>query len=199
MVRIDLSSSLIYNLIITAFYWSWVAFEIWLISRDRGTVKNDSEDRGTRNTIIFWWSLGIVLGIFAIPNLVPALTIPGNANILFATGIFLISAGILLRFWSVRKLGNFFRSKIVIQEQHKLITTGPYKYLRNPSYTGVLITFIGFGIGIGNWLSLICLFISGLISFVRRISFENQALSKKFGNEYREYQKKTWSLIPFIW
>jgi protein-S-isoprenylcysteine O-methyltransferase len=199
MVRTDLYSSLIYNLIITAFYWSWVAFEIWLISRDRGTVKNDSEDRGSRNTIIFWWSFGILPGIFAIPNLLPGLTIPGNSNILFATGIFLISAGILLRFWSVRKLGKFFRSTIVIQEKHKLITTGPYKYLRNPSYTGVLLTFIGFGIGIGNWLSLISLFIIGLISFARRISFENQALPKKFGKEYEEYQKKTWLLLPFIW
>jgi protein-S-isoprenylcysteine O-methyltransferase Ste14 len=57
----------------------------------------------------------------------------------------------------------------------------------------------GFGVGIGNWLSLISLFIIGLISFARRISFENQALSKQFGNEYEKYQKKTWSPIPFIW
>ncbi len=199
MVRIDLSLSLTYTLIITAFYWCWIAFEIWLVARDRGTPINDSEDRGSRNNIILWWSVGIVLGIFAIPNILPTLTIPGNPNILFATGIFFISAGILLRFWSVRKLGKLFRSKIVIQENHKLIATGPYKYLRNPSYTGVVLVFIGFGIGIGNWFSLISLFIIGLISFARRISFENQALSKKFGYEYEEYQKKTWSLIPFIW
>lgn len=199
MVRIDLTLSLTYTLIMTAFYWGWIAFEIWLVARESGTLKNDSEDRGSRNTIILWWSIGIVLGIFAIPNLLPTLIIPGNSNILFAIGIFFISAGILLRFWSVRKLGKLFRSKIVIQENHKLITTGPYKYLRNPSYTGVVLTLIGFGIGIGNWLSLIFLFIISLISFVRRISFENQALSKKFGNEYEEYQKKTWSIVPFIW
>jgi protein-S-isoprenylcysteine O-methyltransferase Ste14 len=199
MVRIDLSLPLIYTLIITAFYWGWIAFEIWLVARESGTEKNDSEDRGSRNNIILWWSIGIILGIFAIPNLFPKLTIPGNPPILFATGIFFISAGILLRSWSVRKLGKLFRSKIVIQENHKLITTGPYKYLRNPSYTGVILTLIGFGIGIGNWLSLICLFIIALISFVRRVSFENQALLRKFGNEYKDYQKKTWSLIPFIW
>jgi len=199
VVRTDLSSSLINYLIITAFYWGWIAYEIWLVYRDRGTAKNDSEDRGSRNNIILWWSLGIILGIFAIPNLWPELTIPGNPNILFATGILIISAGILLRFWSVQKLGTFFRSTVVIQEKHMLITTGPYKYLRNPSYTAVLVIFIGFGVGIGNWLSLLCLFLIGWISFVRRISFEDQALLKKFGNEYEQYQKKTWSLIPFIW
>lgn len=199
MVRIDLSLPLIYTLIITACYWGWVAFEIWLISRDHVITKNDSEDRGSRNSIIFWWSFGIVLGIFAIPNLLPGLIIHGNSTLIFSTGIILILAGIILRFRSVRKLGRFFHSKIVIQEKHELIKDGPYKYLRNPSYTGTLISFIGFGIGIGNWLSLIILFFSGLVSFARRILFENQALSKKFGNEYEEYTKKTWALIPFIW
>lgn len=121
MVRINLSLSLTYILIITAFYWSWIVFEFWLVARERGAIKNDSEDRGSRNTIILWWSIGIILGVFAIPNLLPTLTIPGNSNVLFATGIFFISAGILLRFWSVRKLGKLFRSKIVIQESHKLI------------------------------------------------------------------------------
>ncbi len=199
MVRIDLSLSLIYILIITACYWGWVVFEIWIISRDHRIAINDSEDRGSRNSIIFWWSLGIVIGIFIIPNLLPGLIIGGNGTLVFATGIILILAGIILRFLSVRKLGRFFHSKIVIQEKHELITNGPYKYLRNPSYTGTLVSFIGFGIGIGNWLSLIILFFSGLVSFVRRILFENQALLKRFGNEYEEYRKKTWALIPFIW
>ena len=199
MVRIDLPLSLIYTLIITAFYWGWIAFEIWLVAREHETTINNSEDRGTRNNIILWWSVGIIVGIFAIPNLLPRLKIPGKGKMLFATGIFFIVAGILLRCLSVRKLGKFFRSKIVIQEKHTLIKTGPYKYLRNPSYTGVILTLIGFGFGIGNWLSLIFLFIIGLVSFVRRISFENQALSKKFGNEYEEYKKKTWALIPYIW
>jgi hypothetical protein len=51
MVRTDLSLS--YTLIITAFYWSWIAFEIWLVARDRGTVKNDSEDRGAEILLFF--------------------------------------------------------------------------------------------------------------------------------------------------
>jgi protein-S-isoprenylcysteine O-methyltransferase len=117
-----------------------------------------------------------VLGIFAIPNLLPGLVIHGNAGLLFTIGIILILAGVGFRFWSVMTLGRFFHSKIVIQEKHQLITSGPYRYLRNPSYTGVILTFIGFGIGIGNWLSLIILFACGLASFARRILFEDMAL-----------------------
>ena len=199
MVRIDFSLPLIYTLIITISYWSWIVFEIWLIVRDRGTIKNVSEDNGTRTNIIFWWSLGIILGIFTIPNLLPKLRIPGNAIMLFVIGIIIIISGIILRFWSVQSLGKLFRSTVIIQENHELITHGPYKHLRNPSYTGVLLTFIGFGIGIGNWLSLVTLFLIGLVSFVRRILYEDQALSRRFGCKYDEYRKKTWSLIPFIW
>jgi protein-S-isoprenylcysteine O-methyltransferase len=127
------------------------------------------------------------------------LVIHGNAGLLFTIGIILILAGVGFRFWSVMTLGRFFHLKIVIQEKHQLITSGPYRYLRNPSYTGVILTFIGFGIGIGNWLSLIILFARGLATFARRILFEDMALSKRFGHEYEAYQKKTWAIIPFIW
>jgi protein-S-isoprenylcysteine O-methyltransferase len=141
-----------------------------------------------------------VLGIFAVPNIVPRFVIPGNVAGLFTLGMALVWAGILFRFWAVRKLGKFFRSKVVIQDRHTLISHGPYKYLRNPSYTGVLLTLVGFGIGIGNWLSMIVLFTTGLLSFVRRIAVEDRALTERFGKEYEEYRKKTWGTgsIPLV-
>ncbi len=92
------------------------AFEIWLIFRDRRNAINDPKDRGNRNSIIFWWSLGIVIAIFTIPNLLPGIIIFGNVTLLFATGITLNLAGIIQRFWSVQKLRRFFHSKIVVQE-----------------------------------------------------------------------------------
>ena len=199
MVRLDTSSSVIYIVIITVSYWCWIAFEIWLVAREHGTAEDDSQDQGSRKTIIFWWSVGIVLGIFMVPNLLPQFALRGNVVILFIVGVTLIWAGILFRFWSVQKLGRFFRSKVVIQQEHELIKTGPYKYIRNPSYTGTLVTVLGFGIGIGNWLSIIVLLATGFISFVRRIAIEDRALTERFGKHYEEYRKRTWALLPFIW
>ena len=199
MVRMDTSSSVVFTAIISASYWCWIAFEVWLVARERGTARNDSQDKGTRNSIIVWWSIGIVIGIFAVPNLLAQLVIRSNAFVLFVLGITLIWAGILLRFWAVQKLGKFFRSKVVIQEEHTLIKNGPYRYLRNPSYTGILITLLGFGIAIGNWLSLVVLLAAGFVSFVRRIAIEDRALAERFGETYEEYRKRTWALVPLIW
>jgi protein-S-isoprenylcysteine O-methyltransferase len=119
--------------------------------------------------------------------------------VFFIFGIVLIWTGMLFRLWAVRTLGKFFRTKVVIQEDHTLITIGPYKYLRNPSYTGMLITLLGLGIGIGNWLSIIVLLTAGFIFLVRRIVIEDRVLARQFGKQYEEYKKRTWALIPFIW
>jgi protein-S-isoprenylcysteine O-methyltransferase len=199
MVRLDTSSSLLYTVILTVSYWCWIAFEIWLVAREHGTAQDDSLDQGSRKTIIFWWTAGIVIGIFAVPNLLPQFVIRGNIIVLFILGVALIWAGILFRFWAVQELGSFFRSKVVIQQEHELIKTGPYKSIRNPSYTGTLVTLLGFGIGIGNWLSTIVLLATGFISFVRRIGIEDRALTERFGKHYEEYKKRTWALVPFIW
>ena len=199
MVRTDTLSSLLYSVIITVSYWCWIAFEVWLVARERGKAKNNSQDQGSRNSIIVWWSIGIVVGIFAVPNLLAQFIIRSNAKMLFLLGIVLIWAGILFRFWAVQKLGMFFRSKVEIQEEHRLVTNGPYRYLRNPSYTGTLITLLGFGIAVGNWLSLFVLLAAGFISFVRRIAIEDRALAERFGEAYEEYKKRTWALVPLIW
>ena len=88
----------------------------------------------------------------------------------------------------------------MIQEQHQLITSGPYRYLRNPSYTAILTILVGFGFGIGNWLSLLVLFAAGVAAYAWRIAFvEERALAAQFGEEYQAYKKGTWALIPFIW
>jgi len=125
LVRIDTSSSFICILIISISYWCWIAFEVWLVARERGTWTKDTQDRGSRGSIIIWWCVGIVLGIFAAPYLMPHLVLPGNAVVLFVVGMLLVWGGILLRFWAVQTLGKFFRSKVEIKEEHKLIRSGP--------------------------------------------------------------------------
>jgi protein-S-isoprenylcysteine O-methyltransferase Ste14 len=61
------------------------------------------------------------------------------------------------------------------------------------------MTFLGFGVAIGNWMSLITLLAFGCIPFVLRIAVEDRALAARFGQEYEDYRRNTWSLIPLIW
>lgn len=117
----------------------------------------------------------------------------------FVTGIVLVWSGMLLRFWSIQTLGKYFRTLVHIHEDHQLITKGPYKYLRNPSYTGSITSVLGIGIALGNWASITAVFIAVSVGYVWRIRVEEMALKERFGAAYEVYAEKTWSLIPFVW
>jgi len=189
-------SSILYTVILSVSYWSWIAIEIWLIARERGDANAVYQDRGTRKVLITSWFIAIVLGIFTLPHLLPQFTIHSKV---VAIGIVLVWAGIAFRLWAIKTLGSFFNTRVAVREQQQLITSGPYYYLRNPSYTGTVMTFLGFGIAIGNWISLIALLMFGIIPYIRRIAVEDVALAARFGREYEEYRRKTWSMIPFLW
>jgi len=199
MVTSPVFPSLAFTLTITASYWCWVSFEAWIVARDRREVKGESLDRSSFTWVIAWLVVGIVVGVFATPVLLPRCAIRNGVTPVFIAGIALVWAGILLRYWAIATLGRWFRSKVVIQEGHALVTRGPYRYLRNPSYTGSLMTFLGFGLGVCNWLSVIVLSATGLAAFSRRIIVEDRALTGRFGREYQEYADRTWALLPFIW
>ncbi len=189
----------IYTFIFTATFWIWIFFELWVFVRERGSARDSSRDRGSTFSVIFVLIVGFVLA-FNLPEIAPQFNIQNSFAFFFALGIFFVFAGILFRFWAIQTLGRFFRTRVMIQEQHQLVTSGPYKYLRNPSYTAILIFLIGFGLGIGNWLSVLVLFIVGFIDYALRIALvEERALAAQFGKEFQDYKKKTWALIPFIW
>ena len=186
----------IYAIAFTISFWCWFVFEIWVFSRDRGKEKRDS--RGSGLWVIIVLVIGITLGL-NMPGIAALFNIQSHFAVYFIFGIVLIWAGILFRFWSIQTLGIFFSTRLIIQERHELITKGPYKYLRNPSYTGALTTFIGFGFGIGNWLSTAVLLFTALITYAWRIRVEDKMLLERFGQTYEDYKKRTWALIPFVW
>lgn len=113
--------------------------------------------------------------------------------------IFIIVAGMVLRWVSILTLGRFFTANVSIADNHRLVTKGIYHYLRHPSYTGVLISFAGIAITFRNWLSFIACFIPVLLVLLYRIRVEEQVLLNHFGNIYMEYKKHTKCLLPYIY
>jgi protein-S-isoprenylcysteine O-methyltransferase Ste14 len=80
-----------------------------------------------------------------------------------------------------------------------VITSGPYRWLRHPSYTGILLIAIGAGAAWGNWLGLGVLTLMTLVALVYRIRVEERALLEELGDSYRTYADLHRRLIPFIW
>jgi protein-S-isoprenylcysteine O-methyltransferase Ste14 len=172
--------------------------EMWVFSRDRRQAKGERRDRGSLPTIVMFQNLGF-LACFATPYLTDKGTIALPANLLFWSAIAIFWLGWLLRNWSVRTLGRFFRTTVLVQDEHQLITAGPYRHIRNPSYTGAILMFLGLGLAQGNSISVLAIVTGGLLSYVWRIRVEDAALRERFGEAYDAYRKRSWALIPPIW
>jgi protein-S-isoprenylcysteine O-methyltransferase len=185
-----------------ALFWlsfaGWIAIELAIWSRDRAKVNGRRDDRFSMVAI------GISIGVanslaFHAPRNWHAAQIDAPPHWLAAAGIVLIWAGIALRLWAVRTLGRFFRVTVTVQDDHRLVDTGPYRRLRNPSYTGALITMAGVGLAIGNWLSLAAMALIPILGFGWRIRVEEASLAARFGADYELYRGRRWALIPFLW
>jgi len=177
---------------------AWGAVELSLWARDRRGVAGVREDRGSATAI----SLAITAAMFiafSAPPTLPSLRVPAPPQLLVAIGAALAWSGIAFRLWAVRTLGRYFRVTVTTQDDHRLIDTGPYRRLANPSYTGALATLGGIGFAIGNWLSLGALVLLPLAGFAIRIRVEEASLARRFGDAFARYRAERWALIPFVW
>ena len=118
-----------------------------------------------------------------------------SAPILVA-GLTASGAGWFLRFWAMRELGRLFTFEIGIRSEHVLIQSGPYRWLRHPSYTGFLLLVLGLAL-IGRSLGLWLFSVPATVAFLMfRIRAEERMLARHFGESYRAYASRTWRLLP---
>ncbi len=118
---------------------------------------------------------------------------------LFFLGIVLMVAGIVIRQWSILTLGRFFTIDVRVAPDQTVVDRGPYRWVRHPSYTGLILFFAGFGLALGNWGSLIVLAVVPTAGLVVRIRSEERALLTSLGDDYRRYAAGRRRLLPGIW
>lgn len=177
----------------------WIGVEIYLVLRDnvRGMGKT-AIDRRTRNYNFI--SLILAISLAASISWITTFRFHGGGtSIVFWIGIIILCLGLFLRYWSITALGKYFRTTVELEKGQKVIQHGPYKYIRHPSYSGIILFCIGYGIAVQNWLSLIIAVSLPTISLLYRIKIEEAALVKGIGTEYEAYRMKTKKLIPRIW
>jgi protein-S-isoprenylcysteine O-methyltransferase Ste14 len=113
-------------------------------------------------------------------------------------GLAVYAIGGALRLWPVFVLGRRFSGLVAIQPEHTLVTTGAYRAIRNPSYLGLLIGALGWGLVFRSWVGVV-LALLNLIPLIARIRSEEELLRAHFGAEYEAYRARTWRLIPGIY
>jgi protein-S-isoprenylcysteine O-methyltransferase Ste14 len=114
-------------------------------------------------------------------------------------GVVLFVGGMILRWYSIIHLGRFFTVNVAIAADHQLVDTGPYRFIRHPSYTGALLAFIGFATVLRNWASVLVISLPIGFAFLYRINVEERALIQALGERYRAYMKRTKRLIPLVY
>jgi protein-S-isoprenylcysteine O-methyltransferase Ste14 len=178
---------------------AWIAFEIWLVVRDLIQGKGKmGRDRGTR----FYNFIAIAGGMTI------AGVLSGNSRFFFPggrsgtgfwIGLFIMLAGLGLRVWAVFALGASFRTTVETHADQHVVRRGPYRLVRHPSYSGLILMCCGYGIALQNWLSLAFVVVLPLVALLYRIRIEEAALVSSIGRPYEEYRSKTKKLIPWLW
>ena len=113
-------------------------------------------------------------------------------------GVILYVLGAALRLWPVFVLGSRFSGLVAIQSGHTLVTHGIYSLIRNPSYLGMIINMLGWGLAFRGWSGVVIALLL-LVPLIPRIHSEERLLGAHFGAEYDAYVARTWRLIPGIY
>ena len=111
----------------------------------------------------------------------------------------LVLLGLLLRFFAIYQLGQRFRAHLSIIKEQDLETSGLYKVIRHPSYTGLLVYYFGLGMAMQNYISFIILIIIPFFVVIYRIRIEEAFLLKYYGEKYEKYKSQTYALIPYFY
>jgi len=132
------------------------------------------------------------------PHVVPAATIRPGA-VAFAAGMVVLLAGLVLRGWSFKTLGQYFTHTVMVSSDQPVIVTGPYRVLRHPSYAGLILAGLGIGLASANWAGLAGLMLLSITALLWRIHIEESALAATLGDRYRAYAAQHKRLVPLVW
>jgi protein-S-isoprenylcysteine O-methyltransferase Ste14 len=176
----------------------WLALEVGLAVRDLVRWRARlSSDRGTRGIVALSLGGSIFVGVM-LRQWLPALDTPVPAAFALA-GLVVFWAGLVVRVWAVVALGGSFSTFVQADVDQTVVTNGPYRWVRHPSYTGLLLIALGLGLGARNWLSLLVCAVVPALGLLPRIVVEESELARVLGEDYRGYQGTTRRLVPGLW
>jgi protein-S-isoprenylcysteine O-methyltransferase Ste14 len=182
----------------------WLILELALLARDRqrGTG-GTARDRGTRavNFILIVVAILVADALTALIGKHSPLRIPGAGPYGWplVAGLVVVWLGLVIRVWAVVVLGRSFRTTVEVDAAQPVVSWGPYRWVRHPSYTGLLLIAAGYGLALSTWPGLLVCLVLPEFAILRRIGVEEAELTRVLGDPYRDYRGHTKRLIPGLW
>jgi protein-S-isoprenylcysteine O-methyltransferase Ste14 len=175
----------------------WVLSEIvggviipWLRRSGEAIKRKDNHSKLILSVSLY---VSVLIAMFFVLNNIAMLP-----DWFFYPGIFLIVVGIFLRQWAIFILGRFFTTTVSVQKDQKVVDDGPYRFIRHPSYLGMLLTLIGIGVALRSWVGILVILVICCFAIGYRIHIEERVLVSELGDDYIQYMKRTKRLIPFV-
>jgi protein-S-isoprenylcysteine O-methyltransferase Ste14 len=184
-------------IIIIAVSYLYGFFEVFMNLRQRSKSKvTTSSDKSS-----LWLLYGLITVGYALSFSIGATKIGRiyHWNTFFAIGMALVVIGFMIRIHSILTLKQYFTYSVAKVENHKIIGTGLYKFIRHPGYLGQIVIFIGISTSISNWLSILVMMIPITLGYLYRIKVEERFMLEQLGEDYLNYQERTNRLIPMIY
>jgi len=177
-------------------FYLWLGSELWIGYRHRAATGVAKQDFGSRFAVIgsVWATVAAGIGLaFWFPDA----AITSGRTALFVFGTILMLAGMALRWYSIQALGASFTVDVATRPGQEVMQSGPYRWVRHPSYTGGLVTLLGILLCCLNLASLAAIVVA-VAGYAYRIRVEERALATDLGPAYRDYMRRTKRLIPFL-
>lgn len=171
----------------------WAASEV--LYRVEGRIK--SREDGKSSEVI---GMAMLFNLVLLPVLAATRIghVPALAFEVSAAGLALAALGTGLRYWAILTLGRYFTSAVMIQPDQALVQKGPFRVLRHPGYTGVLLFGMGVGLAFANPVASLLFVLTQGAALVYRIRVEEAVLRQSFGPAFETYAQRTWKLVPFV-
>jgi protein-S-isoprenylcysteine O-methyltransferase Ste14 len=176
----------------------WAVCELRVRVRSRGNQSGASRELASFFVVALTFGAGLAGG-FHFASHAEAAAIDFARWPIFILGAILTAAGIAFRQWAIAVLGAWFTPEVRVSAGQTVVESGPYRRLAHPSYTGLVMVFVGIGLMLGNWLSLACLALLPTVGLVIRIKVEERALLAGIGDPYRRFLDGRARLVPGVW
>lgn len=184
-------------IIIIAISYLYGFFELFMNLRRRGKGKiTSSGDKGSLWLLYILITVGYALS-FGIGATKIGRIQPWDTY--FVIGMVLLAIGLTIRVYSILTLNQYFTYSVAKIENHKIIDTGLYKFIRHPGYLGQLIIFTGITTSMSNWLSILFMMVPVTLGYLYRIKVEESFMAEQLGEDYRNYQERTKRIIPWLY
>lgn len=179
-------------------YYAWVGSEVAIAIGTR--TRHSSGNVRDRGTLYLLWA--VILASMTAGSWFSEASRIGflpNSYWLRILALSLFVTGLAIRWTAVIALGRSFSSNVAIHATQTVMKTGLYRWMRHPSYTGLILIFVAAGLHTHNWIAFLIITVPTTAALLYRIQVEEIALREHFGEEYVAYSRQTRRLIPGVY